>query len=160
MLYTCELTGPTFVPRIHASRKAKRSIISRTLHIFPLLSEALLMNQYNTLDPVSLVGSVQYMFCVVDKSLSVFMTLKMCLRGLCRRFVIFYCLNLNHLVRVFYLFMFSYWRRLEFAFYFFHVQICRFRFLYHLQITDIYNTRKSTVLAFRLETNSVKSFSR
>ena len=42
------------------------------------------------------------MLCIVDTSLSVLMTLRMCLRELC-----FYCLDLNHLVRVFYLFMFS-----------------------------------------------------
>ena len=41
------------------------------------------------------------MLCIVDTSLSVLMTLRMCLRELCCR------LDLNHLVRVFYLFMFS-----------------------------------------------------
>ena len=59
--------------------------------------------------PVSLVRSVQdiIMLCIVDSSLSVLMTLRMCLRELCCLFGIFYCLDLNHLVRVFYLFMFS-----------------------------------------------------
>ena len=45
--------------------------------------------------------------CIVDTSLSVLMTLRMCLRELCCRFGIIYCLDLNHFVRVFYLFMFS-----------------------------------------------------
>ena len=43
------------------------------------------------------------MLCIVDTSLSVLMTLRMCFREL----LSFYCLDLNHLVRVFYLFMFS-----------------------------------------------------
>ena len=38
---------------------------------------------------------------------SVLMTFRVCLRELCCLFGIFYCLSLNHLVRVFYLFMFS-----------------------------------------------------
>ena len=48
-----------------------------------------------------------HMLCIMDTSLSVSMTLRMCLRELCCLFEIFYCLDLNHLVRVFYLFMFS-----------------------------------------------------
>ena len=42
-----------------------------------------------------------------------FNDLWMCLRELCCRFGIFYCLDLNHLVRVFYIFMFSLWLSLE-----------------------------------------------
>ena len=61
MLYICETTGPTFVPRIHASRKAN---INNIIYILPLLPQVLLMNQYDTLDPVSLVGSVQYICSV------------------------------------------------------------------------------------------------
>ena len=55
------------------------------------------------------------MLCIVDTSLSVLMTLRMCLRELC---CVFYCLDLNHLVRVFYLcFHNGYlWRRLDVAF--------------------------------------------
>ena len=48
-----------------------------------------------------------HVLCIVDTSLSVLMTLRMCLRELCCLFGIFCCLDLNHLVRVFYLFMFS-----------------------------------------------------
>ena len=44
------------------------------------------------------------MLCIVDTSLSVLMTLRMCLRELCCLFTV---LDLNHMVRVFYLFMFS-----------------------------------------------------
>ena len=44
------------------------------------------------------------MLCIVDTSLSVLMTLRVCLGELC---CLFFCLDLNHLVRVFYLFMFS-----------------------------------------------------
>ena len=44
------------------------------------------------------------MLCIVDTSLSVLMTLRICLRELC---CLFNRLDLNHLVRVFYLFMFS-----------------------------------------------------
>ena len=40
-----------------------------------------------------------HMLCIVDTSLSVLMTL-MCLRELCCLFGIFYCLDINHLVRV------------------------------------------------------------
>ena len=47
------------------------------------------------------------MLCIVDTSLSVSMTLRVCLRELCCLFGIFHCLDLNHLVRVFYLFIFS-----------------------------------------------------
>ena len=49
----------------------------------------------------------EHMLRIVDTSLSVLMTLRMCLRELCCLFGIFYGLDLNHLVRVFYLFMFS-----------------------------------------------------
>ena len=45
------------------------------------------------------------MLCIVDKSLSVFVALRV--RELCCLFVIVYCLDLNHLERVFYLFMLS-----------------------------------------------------
>ena len=48
-----------------------------------------------------------HMLCIVNSSLSIIMTLRMCLRELRCLFGIFYCLDLNHLVRVFYLFMFS-----------------------------------------------------
>ena len=48
-----------------------------------------------------------HMLCIVDTSLSVLMSLRICLRELCCLLGIFYCLDLNHLVRVFYLFMFS-----------------------------------------------------
>ena len=48
-----------------------------------------------------------HMLCIVDKSLSVLMTLRMCLRELHCLFGIFYCLDLNLLVRVSDLFMFS-----------------------------------------------------
>ena len=48
-----------------------------------------------------------HMLCIVDTSLSVLMTLRMCLGEMCCLFGIFYCLDLNHLVRVFYLFIFS-----------------------------------------------------
>ena len=66
-----------------------------------------------------------HVLCIVDKSLSVLMTLRMCLCELCCLFGIlycldlrmclcelcclfgiFYCLDLHHLVRVFSLFMF------------------------------------------------------
>ena len=47
-----------------------------------------------------------HMLCIVDKCLSVFMTLRMCLHELLS-FWIFYCLDLNHFVCVFYLFIFS-----------------------------------------------------
>ena len=64
---------------------------------------------------------------------------------------IFYCFDLNHLVRVLNLFMFSYWLSLETA-------RCCFLF-FHLQITGVcYNitspvTGKSTDLAFKFEKN-------
>ena len=48
-----------------------------------------------------------HMLCIVNTSLSVLMTMRMCLRELCCLFGIFYCLDLNHLVSVFYLFIFS-----------------------------------------------------
>ena len=48
-----------------------------------------------------------HMLFIVDNSLSVLMTLRMCLRELCCLLGIFYSFDLNHLVRVFYLFMFS-----------------------------------------------------
>ena len=63
----------------------------------------------------------------------------------------FYCLDLNHLVRVFYLFMFSQWLSLETA-------RCCFlgsKSIFHLQITGVcYNisspvTGISTDLAFK-----------
>ena len=64
----------------------------------------------------------------------------------------FNCLDLNHLVRVFYLFMFSLWLSLE-------TDRCCFLgsksiLFFHLQITSVfYNitsvTGKSTVLAFK-----------
>ena len=50
---------------------------------------------------------IVYMLCIVEKSLSVFMTLRMCLCDLYCLFGIFYCLDLNHSVRLFYLLMFS-----------------------------------------------------
>ena len=70
------------------------------------------MMNHLTSGTFSLVGSVQ------DISLSVLMTLRMCLRELCCLFGIFYGLDLNHLVRVFYLcFHNDYlWRRLGVAF--------------------------------------------
>ena len=48
-----------------------------------------------------------HMLCIVDTSLSVSMTLRMCLRELCCLSGILYCFDLNHLVRVFNLFVFS-----------------------------------------------------
>ena len=48
-----------------------------------------------------------HMLCIVDTSLSVLLTLRMCLRELCCIFGIFNCLDFNHLIRVLYLFMFS-----------------------------------------------------
>ena len=60
-----------------------------------------------------------HMLCIVDTSLSVLMTLRMCLRELCCLFVMFYCLDLNHLVRVFTCLCFYngyLWRRLDVAF--------------------------------------------
>ena len=68
---------------------------------------------------VALVGSVQDMLCIVDTSLSVLITLRMCLRELRCLFGIFYCLDLNHLVRVFYYLCFHngyLWRWLDVAF--------------------------------------------
>ena len=41
------------------------------------------------------------MLCAADKFLSVFMTLRMCLHEVCCLFVMFYCLDLNHLVHLF-----------------------------------------------------------
>ena len=59
-----------------------------------------------------------HMLCIVDTSLSVLMTLRMCLHELCCLSGIFYCLDLNRLVRVFCLcFHNGYlWRRLDVAF--------------------------------------------
>ena len=93
------------------------------------------------------------MLCKVDKPLSVLMTLRMCLRELCCLCGIFYYLDLNHLVRVFYLLMFSYRLSLETA-------RCCFlgsKSIFHLQITGVcYNitspvTEKSADLAFKFE---------
>ena len=46
--------------------------------------------------------------------LSVVMTLRMCLRQSCFLLLIFHSMDLNHLVRMFYLFLFSVMRRLHF----------------------------------------------
>ena len=71
--------------------------------------------------PVLITGweRTGHMLCIVDKSLSVLMTLRMCLRERCCLFGIFYCLDLNHLVRVFYVLFFHngyLWRRLDVVF--------------------------------------------
>ena len=65
------------------------------------------MNVTPQANPITGWERTGHMFCIVDTSLSILMTLRMCLRELCCLLGIFYCLDLNHLVRVFYLFMFS-----------------------------------------------------
>ena len=53
------------------------------------------------------LGAYRTYAFIVDTSLSVLMTLRMCLCELYCLFGIFYCLDLNLLLRAFYLFMFS-----------------------------------------------------
>ena len=96
------------------------------------------------------------MLCIVDTSLSVLMTLRMCLRELCCLFGIFYCLDLNHLVRVFYLFMFSLWLSLE------TIRCCFFgsKSIFHMQMTGVCYNITSPVMgkSANLEKLSVYPF--
>ena len=87
------------------------------------------------------------MLCIVDKSLSAFMTLRRYLCEFCL-FGIFYGFYLNHLIKDVYLFCTNgcLWR--DFAF-------RALNLFFHLQIINVYNnitspvTRKSTDLVFK-----------